>query len=131
MALFASTLSACAHARNVVCVPDHIATITMMRDGAVFLNGEATPIERLSERLGSLNVLGVWLYRQPALGRSHEAERAYNGVLRAIVDNRVIHTWSTRPDFSNYVGLDTGTVYPRELACQQPVTRDGYTIYPL
>jgi len=76
-----------------------------MADGRVTVNGAPATMESLRESLKRLSLEKgvVWYYREAG---SSEAPQESRQVIQAVIDARLPIRLSSRPDYSNAIGMD-------------------------
>ena len=82
-----------------------ILKIAVMADGHITVDGSPVTLESLRESLNQLadRKGAVWYYRETAQGEPPQQAML---VMKAVVENRLPIRLSTRPDYSDAVGMD-------------------------
>ena len=86
-----------------------ILKIAVMADGRVMVDGSPATMESLLASLKRLaNQHGVvWYYREAGEARpSPKSADVTDEVIKAVIENRIPIRLSTRPDYSDAIGMD-------------------------
>ncbi len=92
--------------------PAKIFKISVMASGVVLLNGKQTSLADLEKTLNAVRSTSamVWYYRESA---TSEAPPVAKQIMDLVAKNRLAISFSTRPDFSDYVD-EKGVSRPRD-----------------
>lgn len=86
--------------------------ISVLQSGKILIDGTECTIAQVEKRLAQLKSEGgtVWYYREAG---PQKPPSEVLQVIKLVADNRLPITFSSRPDFSDYIGED-GQPHPRE-----------------
>jgi hypothetical protein len=99
-------------------VPAEPLKISVLSNGALYLNGEPTDLDRLGQELAAAKTQNRLVYYYREMPREEPVPEA-GEVLKLVVKHQLPVTLSTKPDFSDYVDAQ-GVPHPRRNAAASP-----------